>query len=101
MRPAHPRLARRRGKNRFHQLRVEAPRQPDRLWKASASNGCMPVQALFVEEHRNAKAAVLEEKPLNRVRQLGHSAGVFAFARIARPAYLPQAVSLPESLSSL
>jgi hypothetical protein len=48
----------------------------------------MAMETFFMENHRNAKAAVFQEKLLYGVGQFGHCPGVLAFPGVAWTSHL-------------
>ena len=95
---AQPRLEGGYGEQRLDQFRIEAGPQRNRLREAGATDGRVAVETLFVKDHRDAQPAVLDEKLLDGVGQLRHPARVLAAARVAGPAHLADAASVPEGL---
>ena len=79
-------------KQRLYELWIERRPQRNRLWEARTIDRGVAVQTLFVEDYRNAEAAVFQKEPLDVVRQFRRPARVKSFSSIARPPYLPQAV---------
>ena len=101
MRAAQAGFQSRHREQRLHQRGIEGCAQRDGLRKTGSIRGGVAVQALFVEHHRNAQAAVLKEELLDGVGQLGHAASVLAAAGIARPAHLAQSAAIAKRLLRL
>ena len=101
MRAAQARFESRHREQRLHQRGIEGCAQRNGLRKAGSIRRRVAVQALLVEDHRNAQAAVLEEELLDGVGQLGHAASVLAAAGIARPADLSQSAAVAKRLLRL
>jgi hypothetical protein len=107
----YPCLLRRHRVQRFDQLRVECRGQADRLREARGVDRRLPVQALLVEDDRNAEPALFQEESLDGIgelRLLTRTASLLRIvaaathatpARIARATHLSQSVPLPERRS--
>ena len=96
VRAARPRLGGGHRVEPLDQAGVERRAKTDRLRETGALLRRLAVQALLVEDHRDAEPRLLDEEPLNRVGQLGHRPRAQAAARVARPPNLPEAVSVAE-----
>ncbi len=101
MRAAHAGFLRGHGEKPLNQFGIEGGAEPDGLREAGGVERGMAVEALFVEDDRDAEAGVLDEKLLDGVGQLGGGAGIQTLAGLAGPADLAESAAIFERLFGL